>query len=225
MNHDIGALQFDPLTHWLSRRFGHNYGHGYVQLAPGVGDGQAGVPTRRAYEVDIRSLGFDGLAAEVADASDLEGTGRLQVLQLQPDVGADLPCQGRGVEQGGVDVKRGGHGLQERCWGQDCLFSLSLFCQHPTTAPPLSHDEMAKSLRSSSKVRLRGIKRENVFKPVEDARLARLAKKQADAANGPSIGVSLDLAEEVKTAADQAGEFPETLELVNAVSYNLLSIR
>jgi len=57
----------------------------------------------------------------------------------------------------------------------------------------LSSNGMAKGLRSSSKVRFRGIKREKVFKPIEDARLARLAKKQAEAARSPSVGGSVDV--------------------------------
>ncbi|CAG8601814.1 6302_t:CDS:2 [Paraglomus occultum] len=38
---------------------------------------------------------------------------------------------------------------------------------------------MAKSIRSKSKRRFRAIKRQNVFAPVEEARLQRLAAKQA----------------------------------------------
>ncbi|CAG8602921.1 4919_t:CDS:2 [Paraglomus brasilianum] len=40
---------------------------------------------------------------------------------------------------------------------------------------------MAKSMRSKSKRRFRAIKRQNVFAPVEEARLRRLAAKQAEA--------------------------------------------
>ncbi|KAI8374200.1 uncharacterized protein BYT42DRAFT_575415 [Radiomyces spectabilis] len=47
---------------------------------------------------------------------------------------------------------------------------------------------MARSLRSQTKKRYRSIKREQVFKPVEDARLKRLAKAQAEAANKPKVG-------------------------------------
>ncbi|KAI9278424.1 hypothetical protein BDA99DRAFT_554060 [Phascolomyces articulosus] len=47
---------------------------------------------------------------------------------------------------------------------------------------------MARSLRSQGKKRFRAIKRENVFKPVEDARLARLAEAQAKAAEKPKVG-------------------------------------
>ncbi|KAI7908007.1 uncharacterized protein BX663DRAFT_492706 [Cokeromyces recurvatus] len=47
---------------------------------------------------------------------------------------------------------------------------------------------MGRSLRSQSKKRTRAIKREQVFKPVEDARLERLAKAQAEAAKKPSVG-------------------------------------
>ncbi|KAI9483309.1 MAG: hypothetical protein EXX96DRAFT_557661 [Benjaminiella poitrasii] len=47
---------------------------------------------------------------------------------------------------------------------------------------------MARSLRSHTKKRTRAIKREQVFKPVEDARLERLAKAQAEAAKKPSVG-------------------------------------
>ncbi len=73
--------------------------------------------------------------------------------------------------------------------------------------------KMAKSLRSATKKKTRGnlysegsdgidwsmvlmfyffvwlaIKRQNIFKPVEDARLARLAEAQAEAAKKPSVG-------------------------------------
>lgn len=58
---------------------------------------------------------------------------------------------------------------------------------------------MAKGLRSSSKVRFRGIKREKIFKPIEDARLARLAKKQAEAARGPCVKDGIEVTEESKT--------------------------
>ncbi|KAI8638602.1 hypothetical protein BD408DRAFT_422813 [Parasitella parasitica] len=57
---------------------------------------------------------------------------------------------------------------------------------------------MARSLRSHTKKRTRALKREKIFKPVEDARLARLAQAQADAAKKPSVG---DFMEEEKEAA------------------------
>ncbi|KAI7848538.1 hypothetical protein BDC45DRAFT_610244 [Circinella umbellata] len=67
---------------------------------------------------------------------------------------------------------------------------------------------MARSLRSQGKKRFRAIKRENVFKPVEDSRLARLAEAQAKAAEKPKIGnhmeeeqsetVSMDTTDETK---------------------------
>ncbi|KAI8992084.1 hypothetical protein BDF20DRAFT_848130 [Mycotypha africana] len=47
---------------------------------------------------------------------------------------------------------------------------------------------MGKSLRSQQKKRTRAIKRQQVFKPVEDARLERLAKAQAEAVTKPSVG-------------------------------------
>ncbi|KAI7870500.1 uncharacterized protein EV154DRAFT_530035 [Mucor mucedo] len=58
---------------------------------------------------------------------------------------------------------------------------------------------MAKSLRSQAKKRTRAIKRETIFKPVEDARLARLAEAQAEAAKKPSVGDFMDDKEEVAT--------------------------
>lgn len=47
-------------------------------------------------------------------------------------------------------------------------------------------------------VRHVALKREQIFKPVEDARLARLAQAQADAAKKPSVG---DFMEEEKEVA------------------------
>ncbi|KAI8091284.1 uncharacterized protein B0P05DRAFT_526867 [Gilbertella persicaria] len=60
---------------------------------------------------------------------------------------------------------------------------------------------MAKSLRSATKKRTRAIKREQVFKPVEDARLERLAKAQAEAAKKESVGDYME-AETDKKAED-----------------------
>ncbi|KAI9365320.1 hypothetical protein BD770DRAFT_378278 [Pilaira anomala] len=57
---------------------------------------------------------------------------------------------------------------------------------------------MARSLRSQAKKRTRAVKRETIFKPVEDARLARLAAAQAEAAKKPSVGDFMDK-EEVAT--------------------------
>ncbi|KAF7731428.1 hypothetical protein EC973_000236 [Apophysomyces ossiformis] len=47
---------------------------------------------------------------------------------------------------------------------------------------------MAKGLRSHTKKRFRAIKREKVFKPVEDLRLKRLAEAQAEAAKKAKVG-------------------------------------
>ncbi|KAI7870821.1 hypothetical protein BDF14DRAFT_1770119 [Spinellus fusiger] len=47
---------------------------------------------------------------------------------------------------------------------------------------------MARSLRSQTKKRFRAIKRNNVFKPVEDLRLKRLSDAQAAAAKKPNHG-------------------------------------
>ncbi|KAL1923274.1 uncharacterized protein VTP21DRAFT_8254 [Calcarisporiella thermophila] len=46
---------------------------------------------------------------------------------------------------------------------------------------------MAKSVRAQSKKRSRAIKRKEIFQPVVDARIERLAKKQAEAADGPKL--------------------------------------
>ncbi|CEG70709.1 hypothetical protein RMATCC62417_06554 [Rhizopus microsporus] len=51
---------------------------------------------------------------------------------------------------------------------------------------------MAKSLRSQAKKRTRAIKREKIFKPVEEARLQRLAEAQAEAANKPKVGDQME---------------------------------
>ncbi|KAG0175207.1 hypothetical protein DFQ28_005405 [Apophysomyces sp. BC1034] len=51
---------------------------------------------------------------------------------------------------------------------------------------------MAKGLRSHTKKRFRAIKRQNVFKPVEDLRLKRLAEAQAEAANKAKVGNHMD---------------------------------
>ncbi|KAI8810044.1 hypothetical protein BJ742DRAFT_852185 [Cladochytrium replicatum] len=64
---------------------------------------------------------------------------------------------------------------------------------------------MAKGLRSKSKRKFRTLKREEVFKPVEDARLARLADKQAEAAG--AIDMKVD--EEESVEAPVAGAQPE----------------
>ncbi|KAI8811229.1 hypothetical protein BJ742DRAFT_798641 [Cladochytrium replicatum] len=48
---------------------------------------------------------------------------------------------------------------------------------------------MAKGLRSKSKRKFRTLKRDEVFKPVEDARLERLAQKQAEAAGAVEMKV------------------------------------
>ncbi|KAI9315354.1 hypothetical protein BX666DRAFT_1961893 [Dichotomocladium elegans] len=47
---------------------------------------------------------------------------------------------------------------------------------------------MGRSLRSQTKKRFRAIKREQVFGPVEDARLQRLALAQAKEAEKPKVG-------------------------------------
>ncbi|OBZ89173.1 hypothetical protein A0J61_02775 [Choanephora cucurbitarum] len=61
---------------------------------------------------------------------------------------------------------------------------------------------MAKSLRSATKKRTRAIKREQVFKPVEEARLQRLAKAQAEAAKKESVGDFMEAEAEKKTEED-----------------------
>ncbi|KAJ1553323.1 hypothetical protein HK096_008292, partial [Nowakowskiella sp. JEL0078] len=50
---------------------------------------------------------------------------------------------------------------------------------------------MAKSLRSKSKRKFRSIKRTEVFAPIEDARLERLAQKQADIAENSEMNLEL----------------------------------
>ncbi|KAI8350127.1 hypothetical protein BD560DRAFT_409875 [Blakeslea trispora] len=67
---------------------------------------------------------------------------------------------------------------------------------------------MAKSLRSAVKKRTRAIKREQVFKPVEDARLQRLAQAQAEAAKKESVGDFME-AETSKKAEEDAMDLGE----------------
>ncbi|KAI8065287.1 hypothetical protein BC940DRAFT_334947 [Gongronella butleri] len=59
---------------------------------------------------------------------------------------------------------------------------------------------MAKSLRSATKKKTKAVKRTAVFKPVEDARLDRLATAQKAAAALPSVNAG------EKTADDNAME-------------------
>ncbi|KAG2218350.1 hypothetical protein INT45_012969 [Circinella minor] len=76
---------------------------------------------------------------------------------------------------------------------------------------------MARSLRSQGKKRFRAIKRENVFKPVEDARLARLAEAQAKAAEKPKIGNHM---EEEKTDTMSMDTTDETKKISTSGARN-----
>ncbi|KAI8890185.1 hypothetical protein K501DRAFT_169276 [Backusella circina FSU 941] len=65
---------------------------------------------------------------------------------------------------------------------------------------------MGKSLRSHTKKKFKAIKRATVFGPVEDARLARLAKLQADAAKKDKVGDYMDDDKETTTTNDAMTE-------------------
>ncbi|KAI9272022.1 fork head domain-containing protein [Sporodiniella umbellata] len=67
---------------------------------------------------------------------------------------------------------------------------------------------MAKSLRSQAKKRTRAVKRETVFKPVEEARLKRLAEAQAESAKQPKISTETE-EEKEKVNQDQSMEVEE----------------
>ncbi|KAI7886504.1 hypothetical protein K492DRAFT_233501 [Lichtheimia hyalospora FSU 10163] len=71
---------------------------------------------------------------------------------------------------------------------------------------------MGRSLRSHTKKRYRAIKREEVFKPVEDARLARLAEAQAKAALKSKVGDYMDdeAAGQEKKAKEQSKDMMDT---------------
>ncbi|GAA5811883.1 hypothetical protein MFLAVUS_005330 [Mucor flavus] len=71
---------------------------------------------------------------------------------------------------------------------------------------------MARSLRSQHKKRTRAIKREFIFKPVEDARLERLSAAQAEAANKPSVGDFMEKEEEESAPVDKMVEEEATEE-------------
>ncbi|KAI9024949.1 hypothetical protein CLU79DRAFT_745566 [Phycomyces nitens] len=63
---------------------------------------------------------------------------------------------------------------------------------------------MARSLRSHTKKRYRAIKREHVFKPVEDLRLQRLSEAQAEAAKKPNHGTTQEEHEAIKAEEEVA---------------------
>ncbi|TPX51861.1 hypothetical protein SeLEV6574_g00042 [Synchytrium endobioticum] len=65
---------------------------------------------------------------------------------------------------------------------------------------------MAKSIRSKSKRRFRAIKRAEVFQPVEDARLVKLAQLQADAALAPSSHMDTDASADTTLESVQVEE-------------------
>ncbi|MNE55289.1 hypothetical protein D3C80_1501160 [compost metagenome] len=84
MDDDLGVLLADQRLGALGGGLWHDHGNRDIQPAPGIGNGDPGIAAGGGNKA---LLSFPGIAlAGRANATNLEGTARLQGIELEPDV-------------------------------------------------------------------------------------------------------------------------------------------